>query len=304
MKYTGNLLITAIERNGSFPTSQNLLSNNNLLDFCNEELQITIAPEIMALQQNYFTDHSDIALTASTEVYSMPSSAVGWGLQDIGHVDENGENYRTLPRLNIENRDIHNNDRETNEPEGFYLLGNGKFEVSPQMSSSPTGSVRVWYSRRQNQIVKTASCGLISSVTATDTYYVCTVNAIPNNDSGVDLISGTSPFNVLASGATPVVSGFNLSLLITDCDRAPVAGDYVAPFGKTPIPNLPETYHPIIAQAATVRALESIGDLKGLSAAQSTLQRMISYMKRTLSNRVSGAPVKIVAKSHFLNYMR
>ena len=109
---------------------------------------------------------------------------------------------------------------------------------------------------------------------------------------------------ILDSESSVSVAGLNITVPVDSFTRAPVAGDYVCETNKTPIPNIPETFHPVLAQAAAVRVLESMGDTKGAQVAMGTLARMIKVIRRRASSRVKAAPKKIISKNHTLNQMR
>lgn len=302
MKYTSDQLITTIKRNSLIPTGNKKFLDADLLAFLNEELQVTITSELSSFQEEYFVTYQDIPLVANTSNYQIPITAIGWALRDIGYVTSSGE-YRTLPRVGIDQLDLYSGLATTGEPRALYLR-DAELVAVPSMGDSVSGSIRVYFEKILNELVLTSSCGLITNVVSAGTDYIITVSALPSYTSGVEVISATNPFGIIASftSATPV--GFNFTLAQSSFSRVPVVGDYVAPYGKTPIPHIPEDMHPILAQAATLRVLEANGDAKNLQNAYVTYQRMVQSMKQRSSSRIKGAPKKLISRNYILNSMR
>jgi hypothetical protein len=302
VKYTTDLLVTAVERNALIPVGNKKLQQNDIIALLNEELQITICGELSAMQEEYFVISQDIPLVDNVSEYELPSKAIGWALRDIGYISASGE-YRTLPRVGIEQLDLYSGLATTGEPRALYLKDD-KLECVPTISGSVTGSIRIHYERLLNELVMVSTCGTITNVVDGGTNWIITVNSVPSYTNGVDVIGNINPFGVIGSftSATPVGTVF--TLLKTSFSKTPIIGDYVAPYGKTPIPHIPEDLHPVLAQAATLRVLEIIGDSKNLQNAFVTYKRMIEKLKLRSSSRIKGAPKKLISRSYILNSMR
>lgn len=304
MKYNSSELIEAIKRNASIPTSQTRFSNTDFLKYLNEELQLTIVGELLALREDYFVTTIDTALVASQSTYSIPSVAVGWKLEAVGYLDTDG-NYSKLPRVTRDQRQNFEFIADSTQPSAFYILGNDVVLV-PDMGTSAVGSLRFELVRIQNELVLPTACGKITSVTDTGTDYQIVVDTMPiNSGETVDIVSGTNPFNIIARGVTATVSGFTATITYgSDFSRAPVADDYLCETGFTPYPNIPEDYHPVLAQAATIRCLVASNDAKGIQTQSIVLQNMFSRMQKRSQKRVNDAPKKIVGNNYLLNLGR
>lgn len=301
MFYTSDNLIEAIKRNGSIPTSQRKFSTSDFLAFLNEELELSIVTLLISMNQDYFIEKETTALVANQSEYDFPSRAIGWKAFSVGHLDSAG-NYTKLSKINRSQRGMYGT-LEGTTPGAFYVEGT-KIITVPEIGASPTGSLQVDFTRIQNRLVSVNSCGLITTVAVVGLNYQITVNTVPSVTGGIDAVSGSNPFNVFARASTPVVAGFNLTCPIADFERAPIAGDYLCQSGTTPIANIPEDYHAVLAQAATIRCLISMNDAKGLSTAQTSYGRMLESISLKSAQRVDSAPTKIVPKNRILNLMR
>lgn len=301
MLYTSDLLIEAIKRNGSIPTSQRKFSTSDFLAFLNEELELSIVTLLVSMNQDYFIEHETTALVANQSSYDFPLRGIGWKANAVGYLDT-ANVYSKLSKINRSQRGSYGSQLGSS-PCGFYIEGT-KIITIPAIGATVTGSLEVDFVRIQNRLVSVNSCGLITVVAVVGANYQITVNTVPAVTGGIDAISGTNPFNVFARASTPVVAGFNLTCPIVDFERAPVAGDYLCQTGTTPIPNIPEDFHPVLAQAATLRCLISMSDAKGLQTAQLSYSRMLDAISSKAADRVSTSPTKIVPKSRILNSMR
>lgn len=304
MKYTSADLITAIKRNSSFPSSQVRFSNDDFLYFLNEELQLTIVGELLALRQDYFVTTIDTSLVASQSTYDIPTSAVGWKLEAVGYVDTTGS-YSPIPLITRDQRGSYAGLTDGTSPSAVYVMGNTLYTV-PDLGSSATGTLRFDLVRIQNQLVMPSTCGKITTVTDDGTDYAMTVDAMPiSNGDSCDVISGTNPFNIIARGVTAAVSGSVVTVTYgSDFARVPVANDYVCIAGQTPYPNIPEDFHPILAQSAVMRCLASINDQKGMGTQGPVLANMIDKMRKRASKRIADSPKKVVGNHYVLNMMR
>lgn len=304
MRYLTTDLIAAIKRDAAIPSSQRRFENADFLAFLNEELTLTIVGELLAMRNDYFVTTVDTALVASQSAYDLPSSAVGWKLETVWYLDSNSKEYR-LPLITREQRGAYRNNSSGVSPAAVYLL-NDKINTVPNMGSTVVGSLRYDFVRIQNELVLPSLCGAATSVSDDGSDYAITVDTVPvSTGASVDVVSGTNPFNIIARGVTTSIAGSVVTITYgSSFDRAPVAGDYVCPTGKTPVPNIPEDFHPVHAQAATVRCLIASNDAKGIQTQSLSLQNMLSRMRARAGKRVNDAPRKIVPNNYILNLSR
>jgi hypothetical protein len=118
-------------------------------------------------------------------------------------------------------------------------------------------------------------------------------------------MAGTNPFDTLLRKITPLsVTGTVFNFAVTDITTVPSLGDWVTATGTSCIPNIPEDFHPILAQAATIRCLIAQNDVNGLKTAQISYGSMINTLKQITKERVDSSPIKVVSQSKILGMMR
>ena len=303
MIYTADELIEAIKRNCGVPSSQRRFNDTDFLRFLNEELNLKVIGILAAMQQDYFVETETTALVSGQSTYSFPTRAIGWKVNSVGYLDSDGK-YTKLPRISRSQRGRYGNYSSTsNCPTAVYVMGT-KIVTFPDIGSNPTGSLQIDFIPIQNQLVKVNECGLIQSVVDNDPDWTITVNSVPLYSNGVDVVGGVNPFEVICRNATATVVGQDMTIAKSAFLADPVAGDYICEKDKTPIPNIPEDAHPLLAQAGTRRVLISINDQKGLQSANLSFNEMVEDIKMRAADRIDSSPIKLVTPSHILNLMR
>jgi len=305
MIYTTDDLISALKRNAVVPSSQRKFSDDDLIAFVNEELQLMVAGELMRLNEEFFVTMASIPLVASRSSYELPSKAAGWRIRDVAWLDTNGT-YNPLPRMQIEyitNQDILS---AADHPTAFVLMDDS-LNTIPQMGTSVVGSLVVFYERLQNNLVKIDECGKIVTVATVGVNYRCVLTSLPlSYTSNVDFVSGTGPHGLLAENKTAtLVAPLTIDVPIgVDFTRVPVAGDWMVQTGNTPIAHIPAEYNIILAQLGALRYSVASGDDKGVATITSSIGAMIQKLRERSLNRTKGSPIKIKCKNAVLNLMR
>lgn len=300
MRYLTSDLIDAVKRNAVIPESQRKFQDPDFIALLNEELELQIEGDLLDLNEEYFVKPIDIPLVTSTSSYLFPPLSAAWRFRDIGYVDANNI-YTSLTVIPLEYIDRY---RYSSDSKPLYLyLTDANINTIPDINTNPIGSIRVYYERIQNALIKETECGEITSVFDTGTDYQLSVDNVPTA-STVDVISGTMPYGVLASQKAATTGPLLVTVSKANFERAPVIGDFVAPTGYTPVAHIPEEFNPVLAMSATIRYLAGSGDAKGLQTQSMIYQKMLTSLKQRAKNRTKGAPKKIRPKDKILNIMR
>lgn len=299
--YTTTTLIDAIKRNTLMPESTRKFTDTDILAILNEQIQWLAQTELIAMNEDYFTDQYTITLVAGTDEYKLPEMASAWVIDRIYFVDSSG-NERKLPRRTRKNESTVGTD---NDPQGFYLEG-ANLVVYPNMGTSPTGTIKVYYSRIINLLREVASCGKVTGVATVGTDYVISCDAAPLGlpADNCDVINGKNPYELICADTSCAVAGTDVTVAVSAFDRTPVAGDWVAQSGYSPVPHFPREFHPLLAQAGVVKLLAAAGDKGNYDVATQELNAMLTTMRRVTKNRSRGSQKKIVPRSYALNRMR
>lgn len=299
--YNTTSLINAVKRNTLMPSSTSKFTDTDILAIVNEQIQWLAQTELIAANEEYFTDQQTITLVASQDEYPLPSKASAWVIDRIYFVDSSGAERRLYRRTRTNESDT----STSNDPEGFYLEG-ANFHVYPNMGTAPTGTIKIYYSRIINLLREVASCGQITAVAVVGTDYVisCDVAPLGLPAANADIINGKNPYEIIRADVANAVAGTDVTVATASFDRVPVVGDWVAQTGYTPVPHFPSEFHPLLVQAGVVKLLAAAGDATNYQVATQELGAMITTMRRVTENRSKGSAKKIVPRAYILNLQR
>lgn len=288
--YTTDKLIDAIKRRASIPSTQALFTDQQFVDVANDEMEVTLVPALMAASEEFFVQYVDVEVPASAGPYTVeiPKQAVGMKLREIVWVDPSTGSLRNLPRLELE-RVSANGIIGDSSYSGFMIQGN-KIILTPNTSG---GTLRVYFFARPLNLCLLQDAGRVTSVDTVNNIIV--LNNLPNDwivGDSVNVIGSSQPFATKVVSATiTVLSSPSVTL---DTVEGISVGDYVSLEGYSPVPQLPVEAHKVLAQAAAVQCLQSMGDAQGMQVAAASLQKNLADMLNLIAPRVTGEVKRVV----------
>ena len=292
-------LITSIKRRGALPDSDNAFSDNDYLALANEEIQLAVVPHILSYQEEYFVTSETVDLEDNKSRYAIPERAIGNKLRDIYYIDTD-ENLKEMHRINPQNRTYFDGLGQTtsNTPFCYYIENNDVVTV-PDIGTSVTGSIRMYYYLRPNQLVPDEEVAVITAINTSGSNKVYTVDAVPtafSTSETFDLLqtkSGHKTYSMDLTSSAIDTSALTLTFLTADVSGDIVVGDYITLAGECNIPQIPDELHPLLSERVVARCLEAIGDREGLGAANAKIAEMENKSAPVIDNRVEGNPLKI-----------
>jgi len=304
---TTNALLKSIKRRAMVPDNQNTFSDQDFIDFMNEEMMIGLVPSILQMKEEYFIFKQVIPFAADKSNYPVPERALANKIREICYKDNtdkySGNEYE-MTQIAIDDRyNGSSNGTGSNDLSGFrrfYMMGSD-IVIHPGVGSSPYGALSVYYYLRPNTIVKESLVASVVDVNRVNN--TVTLSALPlgyNAAAKYDFIKAKSPHNILDIDVSPTALNIGskvASFASADIPRDLEVGDYVALAGQTCIPNVPTELHMVLAQRVAQRVLEALGDTEGLNNATNKIAEMESKLTSMMSNRVEGAPRKVVNRA-------
>lgn len=282
------------------PLSQNTFTEQDVLDFATEEMNMAIVPAVLKEQEDYYLYSEDIALVNGTTKYNIPYRAIGNKIRDVSIVDASG-NVLEMSRIGIGDLPLYPILNSSNLSK-FYIMNN---QVGLTADTGLTGnSLRISYYLRPNSLVPNAEICNVVSVNRTTG--VVTVDAVPagftvvNLDSTrkkLDFIKAKSPHKLLNYDAVPTTSStVSITFALADIPADLEMNDIIALATETNIPQIPSDLHVLLAQRVSARILESIGDTEGLTNANAKISELEQKTNIIIGNRVDDAP-KIITNN-------
>lgn len=287
-------IINDIKMLGSFPTSNDLFSNQDYLNILNREMLIQLVPLITKLNEEYFLTYKDHSIASGISGYRIPSRSVASGLRDVQLIDASG-NVQSLIRLQEEDKVS-----TTNGPLGYYLKGN-QVILSPVPTSSGD-TLRLAYLRRPSKFVLPSACALIQSIdTNTNQIVVASLPSAITVNSLVDFVQAESPYDIIEFDySISNISGTTLTFTSIPDDIA--VGDYITLANQSCVAMVPEELIPVLIQAALCTCLTSKKDTQAKIEVEK-LEQMKQAMTTVFSPRVKSNDITIKS-TKLLNYFR
>lgn len=300
---TTTKLLKSIKTRCMVPSSNITFSDEDLLDFANEEMLIGLVPTILQMKDEYLVYKETLPLQNGVAQYAIPERSLGNKLREVSYTD--GHNEFEMTQINLDEKYIGIGvSRQFGFMRQFYVKGSDIVPY-PEIDGNVSGSLNMYYYMRPNGLVKDANVGIVKSINRTTGEI--TLSSIPSNYSlevNYDFVKARSPHNIIKIDVTATNINTSAKIITVNPSDIPsdlVVGDYMPVAGESCIPNVPTELHAILAQRVACRVLEAIGDTQSLQNANSKLQEMEGKAGVILDSRVEGAVHKVVNRGVLRN---
>jgi hypothetical protein len=232
---------------------------------------------MLKLNEEFFLQYKDFAIQSGAR-YRIPRRAIGAKIRDLQYIDPSN-NYSSIDRLFEEDR--------PRSKSGYYMLRN-EVELSTDFI---TGTLRMKYFARPNELVLPSSCGIIQSID-TGTFQV-TLSSTPNTfttGSLMDFIQNNNPYDLL--GFDYAITGVSGNTI--EFSSLPVGlevGDWLCLANQAPVPMIPDELHPVLVKSALCATLSAKKD-KSFEQEMVILQQMKEDAINMLDPRVDNDSIK------------
>jgi hypothetical protein len=302
-------LLNSMKIRSFAPIAQTTFSTPDLTLILNEELQLKLVSDIQLIREDFFLSSQTQSLVAGIGAYYIPSRAVGNALRAVTFVDTQGNESAPLNRVSVDRAHLFAGSNI--QPIAFYMAAD-QVVLLPTPSLSQ-GSLRLYFSQRPNQLVVTTSCAKITAINTVSTTTTFTVDTDLTSSlivgALIDVLRTKSPF-MLWSQDVAITAITSNSIAVTaskvqdvNALTLPTVGDYICPAGQANIPQVPQEFHPMLAQMGAVRLLASLGDINKHQIAKADLQEARREAIKLIKNRVESAPQKVDTRGGLLGRM-
>lgn len=193
---TSRDLINSIKRKIAIPISQITFTEDDILDFANEEMMISQVPSILEYHEEYFVFLENVPLKPNKTNYTIPNRAIGMRLRDVSYVDNQGNNYE-MTRINPDDKSYFQRGiSSSNYLAAYYLQGN-QVILTPNNVTNPTGYLQFSYFLRPNQLVLNERAAIAQNFNKTVTIDI--TQLVPGDQLAID----QEKFTAVASAPGP-----------------------------------------------------------------------------------------------------
>lgn len=293
-------LLASIRRRAMLPTATATgTADADLLALANDELQLRLVADLLKVREEYFVHAVDQTIVATQTKYRIPSRAIGAALRDVEAVDSAGA-VRKLDRIAPEAKENYL-DGGTGTA-GYYIQGN--YVVLIPAADASLGTLRMTAAIRPAELTATAAdYGTVTAINTSTKAVTYTGSASFTTSSVIDAVAARAPFDPLSIDQTPTAA----SAGSVTYDTLPVGlavGDYLTTRDKSPVPQVPQEFHPILAQRVANTLMRALGDSEGLADGLVELERMEQDAGLLVETRTEGAPEKIINRNSLLRHGR
>ncbi len=278
-------LINSIKINGAIPDDQDQFTDEVILAQADEAMLQTLLPLIMERQEEFFVFDQSFAVTANKSKYRIPSRSIGGVLRDVQI--QRGTSICSLPQMNSE--DVQTSSPGT--PHAFYLKS-GSVCLYPTPASTDGSTLILSFFCKPGMLTPVTNASRVTAING-NTVTVAALPAIFVVGSSVDFIKGTAHYEPLGLSYTIQTIG-GTDLAFTSLPEDLEAGDWLSLSGYSPVPSIPEEFHPVLALLTAAKLLQSLGQTDQETAliqkAESAIQRLVGI----LAPRVLGEPQRCV----------
>lgn len=220
---TSDDIVAAIKRKITLPDSQELLTDDQILSFVNEEMLISMVPSILSYHEEFFVTSlleggaTKTALVGNQNKYEIPTRAIGSRIRDLFYEDSSG-NRAEMVRINPDEQVFFSSNYSvtSNVIKKYYFEGNNIVLV-PQVNAGVTGYLVFTYFLRPNQLVTNNRAAIISGfkkdITIDNASLVDGDQLIINNTVLTAVASSPGANEFLIDGSS-TASALNLQTLI------------------------------------------------------------------------------------------
>jgi len=298
-------LIASVKRRASIPDAQSLITDNEILEFANEEMALNLIPLIYSKHEDYYLVRETVKLIAGQVRYDIPYRAIGNKIREVAYKDSSN-NLSEMFRISTDEVTSSGTygSNGSDQLARFYIEGEEIVIHRDEDTFSGTGSIVIFYNLRPNVLVETVNVPtVISNTDNGDDSSTLVLSSLPATfiaGAEIDFVGKRSPhkiitFDNILTSSDSVAKSITLPTISVPSKLK--VGDSVSAAGETNLVNSPSDLHVLLAQMVAARVLESIGDTSGLKAADKKIKKMEENADLLLVNRVTGSPVKAINRN-------
>ena len=300
---TASSLVASAYRRTLAPNAAGAIQPGDVITMLDEEMRATVAPLVLAAQEEFWVQNIDMAVQANVYNYTIPQRASFATWRDVVFVDTNG-NEINMTNLSPEYLKLQFPAGGNPPLYTFgFVLQNDQVILWPPNQGTPTQyKLRMKIKRRPNTLTSNVNCGIVTNInTGTNVVTMSQADTTWTTATTFDIIPNSPQFTSRQDDAT--VTGVSLpaggpyTLTFTTIPTGMIVGDWVCPSMMSPIPQIPFDMFPLLTQRGAIRIWESLGDTQNLQVAERHYQDMAADFARTVSPRVDGTPKKIVNRN-------
>ena len=268
-------LVDYVRELGSLPDGR--FSDSQIIGLADGEIT-DLYMQILSVRSDYMVETVPMSGTS----FRIPPRAIGQKVRNI--VAKLGTKYINIARINQDDLPV--------EAMGYYYKNNTVFfnKVHDQL---PGVTFDVSYYARPGTLVSISSSARCIAASSTGSVW----SGAPLTGSAYDVVKGTSGFETLSASLAVSASVSGASWPYTSTVATVIPGlevaDWLSAPNTSPVPQLPDEFHTVLATVTISRCLDSIGDNEGFARAKNQAKQQLDTAIATIAERDDGSPEKL-----------
>lgn len=283
-------LLADVRRQGSIPnTAATGSQDSDLMSYLNDAM-IGVAAEVIKCREGFYRRYKDHTLTTATR-YRIPSRAIGNRLAALLLLDSAGKVLRKLDEVAYSRAPELSSATDTT---GYYLEA-GDIVLTPGVTSSATTLRMVYYLRPADLSSSLdAASGECFTVTAVSGN-VITLMASHGLTTGtkIDIIKAGPPHETLTVDELPSAVASS-TITVADGSRVEI-GDFVCKADKSPVPQVPDAFRPILPLMAAESYWLALGEQNTVARLRESIKEATKQAVSLIAPRVEEGAKKIMS---------
>lgn len=303
MAITTTQILEAVKRRVTIPTSQELISDQDILAFGDDIMQSQIVPLLESTNQDFFVTRANILIVAGQSEYDIPYRTVGRALREIKMRWANTPlGVCNLTKIEIEEIQYY---IQNSGILGFYILGD-RIRLVPDVSDAYVDDniLELWYRLAPSKLILPEECCVIQSWVEDPILETTeiTVDAVPDTittSTEIDFIQARSGNRVYEIDKLPIGTTLNtLTFNTVDVPLELRVGDYIALSGQAPVATMiPNEAFPYLVTMISKYCLNSISDYEGMKMLDKDEKMQYDNLLKLVEPRVTGEPTVILNRT-------
>ncbi len=282
----------------TFPSYQARLTDSDILDFANEEQELTISELVTSLREEFFVFIEETDVTAFTEKVYVPSRAIGRSVRTV-EAHTGADSPIQLQRISFDDKSMYS-DNLAGSPMGVYWRDDYiYFRPVPNIDFT----LDIFYPMQLSNLVATSRTSSITAV-GDDTL---TLVKVPSNitiGSYIDItknVPGYRPVKIDQlvtgiAGTTLTLSGYSALDPIADVST----GFAVSLASETSILQMPKEVQIVLIKTTARRILQAEGMIEQVKLMDDIIQRAVTNARNCCAPRDEGSSESIINYNGFL----
>lgn len=297
-RYDTAQLVRDVIRDAKIPAGSSYRTESTLLGLASDEMEQLVVPELLKVTGGHLMAYVDVALVQGKSRYRFPARCIRPERLQI--VDSFG---KLLGKLHPASGDLVDEVLAGRCPPGIamgYWVPENNHAVVVLQSASESSSgrfLRTYYRRQPNRLAATSDCVKITgyipgSQLVASQFFFDKINATDTlaaivSEAPYDIIKASPTFEASAEDVTfqSVTTNSMEGLQGLDGTEDIEVGDFIAPAGYTPVPQLPVAFHGVLVAYTVARVLREQGNQAGSAAALEEAARKLNTALSTITPR-------------------